>query len=64
MTSIILAALSKGRLKELTRDWFAAKGVTIARPGGACSYLGAIDGMPKVTVRFFPASKAADSRHN
>ncbi|MGV8853842.1 MAG: ATP phosphoribosyltransferase [Devosia sp.] len=59
MTGITLAVPSKGRLEELTRDWFAAKGMTITRPGGARSYLGAIEGMPAVTVRFFPASEIA-----
>lgn len=59
MTGITLAVPSKGRLEELTREWFAAKGLTITRPGGARSYLGAIDGLPEVTVRFFPASEIA-----
>ena len=59
MTGITLAVPSKGRLEELTRDWFASKGLTITRPGGARSYLGAIDGLPDVTVRFFPASEIA-----
>ena len=59
MTGITLAVPSKGRLEELTREWFAANGLTITRPGGARSYLGAIDGMPEVTVRFFPASEIA-----
>jgi ATP phosphoribosyltransferase len=59
MTGITLAVPSKGRLEELTREWFAAKGMTITRPGGARSYLGAIEGMPDVTVRFFPASEIA-----
>jgi ATP phosphoribosyltransferase len=59
MTGITLAVPSKGRLEELTREWFAAKGLTITRPGGARSYLGAIEGMPDVTVRFFPASEIA-----
>ncbi|HLV82552.1 MAG TPA: ATP phosphoribosyltransferase [Devosia sp.] len=59
MSGITLAVPSKGRLEELTRDWFASKGLTITRPGGARSYLGAIDGMPEVTVRFFPASEIA-----
>lgn len=59
MTGITLAVPSKGRLEELTRDWFAARGMTITRPGGARSYLGAIEGMPNVTVRFFPASEIA-----
>ncbi|ODT65914.1 MAG: ATP phosphoribosyltransferase [Pelagibacterium sp. SCN 63-23] len=59
MTSLTLAVPSKGRLEELTRDWFAQRGLTITRPGGARSYLGAIDGLPEVTVRFFPASEIA-----
>jgi ATP phosphoribosyltransferase len=57
--TITLAVPSKGRLEELTRDWFARRGLTITRPGGARSYLGAIDGLPDVTVRFFPASEIA-----
>ena len=59
MTGITLAVPSKGRLEELTREWFADKGLTITRPGGARSYLGAIEGMPDITVRFFPASEIA-----
>lgn len=59
MTGITLAVPSKGRLEELTRDWFAQNGMTITRPGGARSYLGAIEGMPEVTVRFYPASEIA-----
>lgn len=59
MSEITLAVPSKGRLEELTREWFAANGLTITRPGGARSYLGAIDGLPEVTVRFFPASEIA-----
>ncbi len=59
MTGITLAVPSKGRLEELTRDWFAQKGMTINRPGGARSYLGAIQGHPEITVRFFPASEIA-----
>ncbi len=59
MSGITLAVPSKGRLEELTREWFAGKGLTITRPGGARSYLGAIEGMPDVTVRFFPASEIA-----
>ncbi len=59
MSGITLAVPSKGRLEELTREWFAANGLPISRPGGARSYLGAIDGMPDVTVRFYPASEIA-----
>lgn len=59
MTMLTLAVPSKGRLEEQTRDWFASKGLTIVRPGGARSYLGAIDGLDNVTVRFLPASEIA-----
>ena len=59
MTGITLAVPSKGRLEELTREWFADNGLVITRPGGARSYLGAIEGLPDVTVRFFPASEIA-----
>ena len=59
MTGITLAVPSKGRLEELTREWFSQNGMTITRPGGARSYLGAVEGMPEVTVRFFPASEIA-----
>jgi len=59
MSGLTLAVPSKGRLEELTREWFASKGLTITRPGGARSYLGAIDGLPEITVRFFPASEIA-----
>lgn len=59
MNGIVLAVPSKGRLEELTRDWFAARGLAIGRPGGARSYLGTMEQMPGVTVRFFPASEIA-----
>lgn len=59
MSGITLAVPSKGRLEELTREWFAARGLTISRPGGARSYLGEMEGEPDVTVRFFPASEIA-----
>lgn len=57
--TITLAVPSKGRLEELTRDWFARRGLTITRPGGARSYLGAVEGVPDITVRFYPASEIA-----
>ncbi|WDR02446.1 ATP phosphoribosyltransferase [Devosia algicola] len=59
MSELTLAVPSKGRLEELTRDWFAQNGLTIFRPGGPRSYLGALDGHPEVTVRFFPAGEIA-----
>ena len=57
--TLTLAVPSKGRLEELARDWFASRGLTITRPGGARSYLGAIEGLPDITVRFYPASEIA-----
>jgi len=59
MNGITLAVPSKGRLEELTRQWFAEHGLAITRPGGARSYLGAVEGVPDVTVRFYPASEIA-----
>ena len=59
MTGLTLAVPSKGRLEEQARDWFAQNGLAINRPGGARSYLGAMEGMPEITVRFFPASEIA-----
>lgn len=57
--TLTLAVPSKGRLEEMTRDWFARRGLTITRPGGARSYLGAVEGLPDITVRFYPASEIA-----
>lgn len=59
MSTLTLAVPSKGRLEEMTRDWFATRGLPITRPGGARSYLGAIEGIEGITVRFFPASEIA-----
>jgi ATP phosphoribosyltransferase len=59
MSGITLAVPSKGRLEELTREFFEAEGLAVTRPGGARSYLGAMEGMPGVTVRFYPASEIA-----
>ena len=59
MTGITLAVPSKGRLEEQTREWFAARGMQITRPGGARSYLGTIEGRPEITVRFYPAAEIA-----
>lgn len=58
-SSITLAVPSKGRLEEVTRETFARAGLAITRPGGARSYLGAIEGWPEVTVRFYPAAEIA-----
>jgi ATP phosphoribosyltransferase len=58
-TGLTLAVPSKGRLEELTRKAFAAAQLTIARPGGARSYVGSIKSQPDVTVRFYPAAEIA-----
>lgn len=59
MSGITLAVPSKGRLEEVTRETFAKAGLTITRPGGARSYLGALEGFDDVTVRFYPAAEIA-----
>jgi len=59
MSGITLAVPSKGRLEEVTRETFARAGLNITRPGGARSYLGALEGFPEVTVRFYPAAEIA-----
>ena len=56
---ITLAVPSKGRLEELTRKAFSSSRLTIARPGGARSYIGSIKNQPQVTVRFYPAAEIA-----
>ncbi|HEY8594231.1 MAG TPA: ATP phosphoribosyltransferase [Devosiaceae bacterium] len=59
MTGIVLAVPSKGRLESATREVFAEAGLPIDRPGGARSYLGSMDALPEVTVRFLSASEIA-----
>ena len=56
---LTLAVPSKGRLEELTRDVLRRRRLTIARPGGARSYVGSIKNQPQVTVRFYPAAEIA-----
>ncbi|GLQ17719.1 ATP phosphoribosyltransferase [Maritalea porphyrae] len=59
MSSLLLAVPSKGRLEQDTRDAFEKAGLKIDRPGGARSYLGTIEALPEVTVRFLSASEIA-----
>ena len=59
MSSLLLAVPSKGRLEQDTRDAFEKVGLKIDRPGGARSYLGTIEALPDVTVRFLSASEIA-----
>ena len=35
---------SKGRLQQLTVDWFAARGITVARTGSDREYAGQVTG--------------------
>lgn len=39
-----LGVPSKGRLMDLTFDWFGARGITLRRAGSAREYAGAVDG--------------------
>lgn len=59
MNDIILAVPSKGRLEELSRAVFAEAGLPITRPGGTRSYLGALEGLDAISVRFLPAGEIA-----
>lgn len=59
MNEVILAVPSKGRLEEMSRAVFAEAGLPITRPGGARSYVGALEGMDDVSVRFMPAGEIA-----
>src|SRR5690606_10823758 len=56
---LTLAVPSKGRLEEMTRKTFSSARLTIARPGGARSYVGSIKDQPQVTVRVYPAAEIA-----
>ena len=57
--TITIALPSKGRIKDGTVEVLERAGFGVTRPGGARSYLGAIEGLPELTVRFFPASEIA-----
>jgi ATP phosphoribosyltransferase len=59
MSDVLLAVPSKGRLEQATRETLAEFGLVITRPGGDRSYLGAIEGLDGVTVRFISASEIA-----
>ena len=63
MPTITLAVPSKGRLEEVTRQTFAEAGLAITRPGGSRAYLGALEGLGGITVRFYPAAEIAHSLH-
>ncbi|MHA1127844.1 MAG: ATP phosphoribosyltransferase, partial [Alphaproteobacteria bacterium] len=48
---------SKGRLQELTIDWFAARGVTIERTGSGREYAGRIVGFDDIELVLLSAGE-------
>ena len=54
---IVLAIPSKGRLMEATAEWFAARGVALARTGAAREYAGEVDGAPGVALQLVSAAE-------
>jgi ATP phosphoribosyltransferase len=57
--SQLLAIPSKGRLRELTLEKFAAAGFPISEPADARSYRGRINGISGIEVSFLSASEIA-----
>jgi len=54
---IKLGVPSKGRLMDKTFDWFAARGVTMARTGSEREYAGAVSGIEGVELVLLSASE-------
>jgi len=52
-----LGVPSKGRLMEQTFDWFAARGVRLARQGAAREYAGAVEGVGGVDLVLVAAAE-------
>ena len=52
-----LGVPSKGRLMEKTFDWFAARGVTLARTGSDREYAGAVSGVEGVDLVLLSAGE-------
>ena len=48
---------SKGRLQEATIDWFAVRGVRIARSGGDREYRGIVEGIGGVELQLLSAAE-------
>jgi ATP phosphoribosyltransferase len=55
--SIKLGVPSKGRLMEQTFDWFADRGLRLARTGAAREYAGAVEGVEGVELVLLSASE-------
>ena len=62
MTSqLIIAAPSKGRLKEQVEAWLADCGLPLAAQGGARGYSASLKGLPGVQVRLASAGEIAEA---
>ena len=48
---------SKGRLREATIDWFAARGIRVARAGGEREYGGTVAGVDGVALQLLSAAE-------
>ena len=55
--TIKLGVPSKGRLMEKTFDWFAQRGITLARTGSDREYAGAVDGVDGVALVLLSAGE-------
>ena len=58
---LIIAAPSKGRLKEQVEEWLADCGLDLAVSGGARGYLASLKGLPGAQVRLLSAADIADA---
>ena len=58
---LIIAAPSKGRLKEQVEEWLADCGLDLAVSGGARGYLASLNGLPGAQVRLLSAADIADA---
>ncbi|MEM6940340.1 MAG: ATP phosphoribosyltransferase [Pseudomonadota bacterium] len=55
--TVKLGVPSKGRLMERTFHWFAARGITLERTGGAREYAGRVSGAPGISLILLSASE-------
>ncbi|PZQ50423.1 MAG: ATP phosphoribosyltransferase [Rhodovulum sulfidophilum] len=57
MTALRLGVPSKGRLQEATIDWFAARGIRLARSGVGREYAGSVAGIDGVELVLISAGE-------
>lgn len=55
--TVKLGVPSKGRLMEKTFEWFAARGITLARSGSDREYAGVVDGIDGVSLVLLSAGE-------